>query len=172
MKSLLNYAAFNVAWALAVGGAAQGRMWDGPLAALALVGLHLVLLPARERLPQLGLVLVAGLLGSLADSGLRAAGLLTYPTSPPSVLVPAWITALWVAFGTLPRLSLAWLAPRPRLAAALGAVAGPLCFVLGRRMGAIDAGENLAITCGALAVEYAVATPALLLVSTRLHREV
>lgn len=169
MRNLANYAAFNVAWALAVSGAARGRMWDGPLAVLALVGLHLVLVPRDERLRQLALVLVAGGAGALADSGLRASGFLTYPTSPPGVLVPPWITSLWIAFGTLPRLSLAWLAPRPWLAAALGAVAGPLCFVLGRRMGAIDIGTSLASTCAALAIEYAVATPVLLRLSARLR---
>jgi hypothetical protein len=58
-----------------------------------------------------------------------------------------------------------WLAGRPALAALLGAVGGPLSFAAGARMGAVGVGPTPALTWGVLALEYALATPLLLLLA-------
>jgi hypothetical protein len=113
--------------------------------------------------------IAAGLLGSLADCGLAALGLLAYPMAPPgwpAWLVPPFIASLWIAFATLPHVSLAWLAPRPALAALLGALGGPLSFAAGVNAGAVVHGASVPATSAALALEYALATPLLLRWST------
>lgn len=162
MRNVANFLLFQAAWLVAVGGAARGNAWIGPgaVAALAMIYLTQVRAPLRDAL----YLALAGLSGTLADSALASLGLIRYPGTGDTLapLAPPWISALWIAFATLPRFSLAWLAPRPGLAALLGAIGGPLSFFAGARMGAIATGESPASTYAVLALEYALATPALL----------
>lgn len=163
MKSLLQFAAFQAFWFAAVLGAARGAVWLGVLALLPY--LFWMLWRERDWARLASRWLAAGALGSLADCGLAALGLLAYPTTPaawPAWLVPPFIASLWIAFATLPHVSLAWLAPRPGLAVALGALGGPLSFAAGVRTGAVGYGDSVLATNAALAVEYAFATPLLL----------
>ena len=163
MRSLAQFAAFQAFWFAAVLGAARGDVWLGPLALVPY--LVWMLWRERERTRLAACWLAAGALGSLADVALAALGLLTYPTLPadwPAWLPPPFIASLWIAFATLPHVSLAWLAPRPALAALLGALGGPLSFAAGVRAGAVGYGESILSTNLALAVEYAIATPLLL----------
>jgi hypothetical protein len=160
VTSLLQFAAFHLLWLAAVLGAARGAVWLG---AAALVLYLAGMLWREERRARLAARwIAAGLLGSFADGGLALLGLLTYPTAPagwPAGLVPPFIASLWIAFATLPHASLAWLAPRPALAALLGALGGPLSFAAGVRAGAVGYGDSVVATNVALALEYAVATP-------------
>lgn len=168
MRNVVNFLAFQAAWFVVVGGAARGSLWIGPVVVAALVALHLALVPPCERLRQLAYVALAGLLGALLDSLLKAIDATAYPTSYgadsawPTWLAPLWIAALWTAFATLPRFSLGWLRGRHVLAAVLGAVGGPLSFFAGTRMGAVAVGDSSVLTWTVLAAEYAVVTPLLL----------
>ena len=141
-------------------------MWLGPLAVLAVVTLHLFfVVRPTERRWELGYILVVGLVGMLADTGLGVVGATRYPTSEAVwslALVPPWITGLWVLFATLPHHSLDWLRGRPLLAAGLGALGGPLSYLAGTRFGAVAVGDEPLLTLGALAIEYALVTPLLL----------
>lgn len=162
MRSLRQFVLFQVLWCVAVLGAARGQAWWG---ALALVPYLVAECPAAARGAWLARVLAAGAAGSLLDSLLAALGVLRHPLAPvgwPAPLVPPFIAVLWIAFATLPRVSLAWLAPRPGLAALLGAVGGPLSFAAGVRTGAVGVGESSLVTYAWLALEYALATPLLL----------
>lgn len=163
MNSLLQFVAFQAFWLAAVLGAARGQVWLGVLALVPY--LVWMLRRERERGQLASRWLVAGALGSLADCALAALGLLAYPTTPaawPAWLVPPFIASLWIAFATLPHVSLAWLATRPGLAVALGALGGPLSFAAGVRTGAVGYGESFLATNAALALQYALATPLLL----------
>ena len=160
MKSLLQFAAFQALWLAAVLGAARGQVWLGSLALVPYV--VVMVWRERERARLASRWLAAGALGSLADCALAACGLLAYPTAPaawPAWLVPPFIASLWIAFATLPHISLAWLAPRPWLAAAFGALGGPLSFAAGVRAGAVGYGESALMTNAVLALQYALATP-------------
>lgn len=163
MRNLLSFLSFQGAWFVAVEGAARGSMWAGPAAAAVVAAVHVArsARPARE----IAFLLGVGLAGTLADTALHALEVTGYPTSRegwPFLFVPPWITALWLAFATQTGTSLAWLAPRPWLAALLGAVGGPLSYLAGVRIGAVATGEPAWATWVGLAVEYAVATPLLL----------
>lgn len=166
MKNVANFILFQAGWFACVSAAAQGRMWLGPLAVLAVVTVHLFLIARpTERRWELRYILVVGLVGMLADTGLGLLGAMRYPTSEAVwslALVPPWITALWVLFATLPHHSLGWLRTRPYLAAGLGALGGPLSYLAGTRLGAVAAGDQPLLTWGALSIEYALVTPLLL----------
>ena len=166
MRNAGNFLLFQAVWFTTVWGAAGGRPWIGPIATLAFLGVHLRMLGSRrERRRELAYVLAVGLLGTVADSLLHAVGATAYPSShqrSSGAWAPLWITSLWLAFATLPRFSLGWLRGRPVLAAALGAVGGPLAYLAGTRLGAVAVGDSPLLTWAALALEYAVATPLLL----------
>ncbi len=163
MKNLANFLLFQGAWFVAIEGAARGAIWPGPAAMAVVVAVHLALSPDRAR--ELRFLLLAGVVGTVADTALATLGATAYPSSQaawPHALVPPWITALWIGFATLPRFSLAWLAHRPWLAAILGGVGGPLSYLAGVRLGAVAVSPEPLLTWVALAGEYALATPLLL----------
>ncbi len=163
MRSARQFVLFQGLWFAAVFGAARGHAWLGVLALAPYLALELP--AAAERSRWFTRVLAVGLAGSLLDSLLAALGVLRHPLAPagwPAPLVPPFITVLWMAFATLPRVSLAWLAPRPLRAAALGALGGPLSFWGGLRVGAVAAGDSPRLTYAVLALEYALVTPLLL----------
>jgi len=168
VRKFANFALFQVAWYASVEAASRGSVWIGPLAVALLLLAHLAWLGMRMR--DVGIALLVGLAGGALDSGLLNAGVLAYPGSHgswPDVLAPPWIAGLWAAFATLPRLSMAWLADRPIAAALLGAVGGPLSYRAGMAMGAVAVPASDLLTYGALALEYAIATPLLLRLLTR-----
>jgi hypothetical protein len=167
VRNLLNFALFQAAWFVAVSGVARGAgAVVTPLATVgALVVLHLafVVRPGARR-RELRLLACVGLAGTVADSLLLAAGATAYPNVPegwPGALVPPLISGMWIAFATLLRHSLGWLAGRPLLATVLGAVGGPLSYLAGTRLGAVAVGDQPALTWGLLGAEYAIATPLL-----------
>jgi hypothetical protein len=170
VASLASFVAFQAFWLVAVGGAARGLPWAGLLALPVLLAVHARLVPADERGRELAFVVAVGVLGAALDSALKALAVTRYPSSEGGwalPVVPPFIAALWAGFATLPRFSLGWLRGRPVLTALLVALGGPLSYLAGVRMGAVEAGEGPAPAWLALAVEYALVTPLLLRLAPR-----
>ena len=156
----VNFAISQGAWFACVLGAAGGRPWLGPLVVLAWAALHVALCPDPRREAQL--LLAVGVLGYVLDSGLVLGGLLVFP--PPSALggpSSLWMVALWVLFGTTLHGPLAPLVARPWLAAAAGAILGPLAYGAGVRLGAAAFGPNPGVSQGAVGLVWAAALPAM-----------
>lgn len=63
--------------------------------------------------------------------------------------------------------ALHWLAHRPALAVAVGAVGGPLAYLAGARLGAVTLRPTEAGALVAIALEWAVALPLLLFLAGR-----
>lgn len=161
--NLLHFLSFQAVWFAAVLGSAHGNDWLWPMALVVHLALHLAGVQRARRLRELAALALCGLAGLGMDSALHAIGATHYPTSAtPFGLVPAWIVALWIAFGSLPRYSLAWLRGRTALAAVLGAVGGPLSYFGGTRTGAVAMSDPAWISIVALAVQYALVTPLLM----------
>ena len=132
----LNVLGFLLGWLACVGGAALGRPWLGPAAALLLVSAHAAesAHPARE-LRRLAAV---GLFGVAVESAALGAGLYGYAGGGAVWwLAPAWIVSLWLLLGATFESSLLSLARRPRLAAPAGAIGGALSFALAMKLGAV-----------------------------------
>lgn len=169
-RNLSNFLIFQVVWFACVLGAADGHPWLGAGLGALLLPLNLAFVPAGERLREVRLWLAVGAAGIALDSGLHSLGLLGFPEAArPSGalwehLVPPWIALLWVAVGTLLRASLQWLHGRLGLAAALGAIGGPLSFWSGVRLGATEMPAG-AGSVAALSIEYAAVFPILLAVA-------
>ena len=165
MRVVLNLVAFNLGWLASVLGGAAGVPWAGVMVVTGVVALHLFL--ARQPGEEIKIVGVALLLGVVWDSALVAAGWITYPSG---MVVPGaapfWIVAMWANFVTLLNVSLRWLRGRPALAALLGAAGGPLTYWGGAQLGGATLVAPAAVL-GALAVGWAVFTPALVAFAQR-----
>lgn len=166
MNVLINFVAFQFGWFSSVLGGAKQLPWAGPLAVLAIVALHLY----RSEKPQaeLKLIVACGLLGTVFDSLLVAAGWVGYPSGMFSaVMAPYWIIAMWMLFGTTLNISMGWMKGRPLLAAAIGLVAGPLTYLAGHKLGGIEF-TNQAAALTALGLGWAVIMPALMRLAAHL----
>lgn len=165
---LLNFAGFQLCWFANVLAAAHGLPWAGPLLTLAWLGAHVALL--RDDAPCDARVILAGAaFGWLADSALVLAGLIAFP-EPARLGAPTtiWMVALWAGFAATLRHALGWLRGRWLAGAVLGALGGPLAYLAGESLGAIVLSGHAAFA--AVALQYALATPLLLLVVSRCER--
>jgi Protein of unknown function (DUF2878) len=153
----MNVLAFQAAWLGTVGGAAVGRPWIGPVAAVAVVACHVAIAAQPRR--ELGAIVAAAALGTAWDIVPAALGLIEYRGGVAALGgAPLWIAALWLAFATTLNVSLRWLRTRRVLAIALGAVFGPLCYQAGAALGALQLVEPYA-ALGVQAVAWAVLLP-------------
>ena len=151
IRTAVDFLGYLGCWWAAILGAAHGLWWAGPAAAVSYLVIHLGFLdPTREAGRR---VILGTAVGLLVEQGNMMAGVTAY--SPPTALAPAWMVGLWAAFSATAGLSMAWLRGKPILAAVLGAVAGPLTFMAGARLGALTLGPW---ATPVLALEWALAT--------------
>ncbi len=171
MNTLAILLAYQATWFVAVIGAGRGSWWPGVLAAALFALWRLAVSPMRAL--ELHLLLAALGIGLLLESVWVGSGLLDYaawPWAGPS----AWILALWCAFALVVVPLLGYLHRRPWLAAALGAVGGPLAY-LGAASGwdALRFSEPRWHALLALGAGWALAMPALAALAARgLQRDI
>lgn len=125
---LVNALGFEVIWTLCV----MGGSWVAAVAGSAWVTLHLRYVGKPD---EWRLVAAFALLGLAIDGSLQLAGGLIFNNQwLIAGLLPLWLWMLWPLFATLVHHSLAWLWRRPWLAAALGALGGPLSYYAGAEL--------------------------------------
>ncbi len=99
------------------------------------------------------LMIEAFVLGVVLDSALM--WLKVYDFHPNGWLVPLWLALLWPLLATTLRHCLAWTARPWWLAAAVGAVGGPLSYYAGGRLAGVGFGYGVGVTMAGLAVVWA-----------------
>lgn len=160
-----NIAVSQLAWFSAVLGAARHIPLWGTACVLAAIGWHLAVSARPKR--EACLVGLAMLIGFVTESVHTATGQVSYPSGQfDPRLAPYWIVALWGLFAIGLNVTLRWLRHRLWLAALLGAVAGPLAFASGVRLGAAQFVHAQPAVL-ALALGWAIALPTLVWLSTR-----
>ena len=162
---LANIVTFQAGWFACVLGAARGYTWFGPVLVLVIATVWLL---AAARPFSLALVLgLSGVVGWCWDSWLSILGFIGYAPGPlPAPFAPLWILALWVLLGTTLDVSLRWLRGRWWLAALLGAVTGPLAYLGGARLGALQLLRPTEALC-AQAIGLGLLLPVLVALSRR-----
>jgi len=162
---LANLVLTQIGWFACVLGAARGLPWLGTGFALAVVGWHLWRAPRGG--VEAKLVLAAMAVGSTFDAAMQASGSLAFVNGHwLASLGPHWMTALWALFGMTLNVTLRWLKGRWLLCALLGAVAGPLSFVGGAKLGAATLVDPT-LALGLLAIGWAAMLPLLVRLGMR-----
>ena len=131
-----------------------------------LVGAHIASTPNHK---SLWMIVTTGLVGFLAESLLVAVGVVRYAAAwPTAVLAPAWIIALWLAFGTTLGAMRAVISGSVlQKSALIGAALGPFSYFGGERLGALVLPGSALLTFIALAAIWGVALPLLLALHQR-----
>jgi hypothetical protein len=162
---LANAALFQLGWFACVLGAAEGHPWAGTALAACIVAWHIRC--AARPADEIHLVALVVIIGAAWDSLLVSLGWIAYPSGTLlSGAAPYWIVALWALFATSLNVSMRWLKQRSWLAAALGALCGPLAYWAAVRLGAVEFVHPLrAIT--ALSLGWSMLMPALMRLSQR-----
>jgi Protein of unknown function (DUF2878) len=160
-RSVQDIALFQIVWLSAAIGAARGLTWPGIAAAAIAIALHATATDGRTLLKKLA---VCGLTGFLLESVLVSTGAVRYGAPWPSeVVAPLWIAALWLAFATTLSTTRRALGQRPiAVAAALGAIMGPLTYMAGERLGALTLAEPRLTSLGMIAFLWCAALPTIL----------
>ncbi|MCY7353636.1 MAG: DUF2878 domain-containing protein [Lysobacter sp.] len=167
MSNLANAIASQLLWLLAVGGAARGFGWAGPVGVCVFAMLQMQGNNANRK--DLHAVVVCVAIGFLCDSMFATTGMVRYASPGPwPQLAPVWIVALWASLGLTLQHSLSFLQSRLWLAALLGAMAAPSSYyAAARAWHAIDLAQPLAATLAMLAVTWAIVLPLVVLIARR-----
>jgi hypothetical protein len=120
---------------------------------------------------QVHFLLLGVSIGLSIDTGMILAGVYE-PVREfmPWPLAPVWIIALWVLFAGTFDLSLQQIHGRPLLACLLGAVAAPLSYAAGGRMGAATMNPSFLKSYAAFGIVWGITVPALFALSSALLR--
>jgi hypothetical protein len=137
MQVAINVVVYQCAWFACVLGAATGRPVAGLVVAAVAVLWHLY--TARRPLTELVLVGIATLAGAAFEALLLLGGAVrAAPAFLVGGLLPLSMVALWAAFATTLNVSLRALRQRYLACALLAAVAAPLAYAAGARLGALQ----------------------------------
>ena len=159
MRSVLNFAAFQIGWFAAVLGAGHGMPWLGVVIVPLVFLVHLVL--SKDWRQELVIALAAAVMGFVVDTGLVAAGVFSpVPWMLPRPFSPPWMVMLWVNQATTLNGCMAWLRGRYLAGALFGAFGGPLAYLSGAKLGAASLPSTNGLVI--LGITWACAFPALL----------
>ncbi|MFN3746944.1 MAG: DUF2878 domain-containing protein [Hyphomicrobiaceae bacterium] len=128
---------FQAVWLVCAWSAAHGRTVQAVAVCCAYAVIAVGL--SRDRVPAARLAALSAALGMVVESLLIGLGILIHVTTWPSPLIaPAWLIALWMAYGATVPATRKLLGTRARLKSVLaGAIFGPLAYVAGGALGAL-----------------------------------
>lgn len=127
MNFWLTLIGYEVVWFAAVMGAGHDLWWPGVVATVLFAIWRLAVSPQRRI--EIRIAIAALALGILFDAVLVEMNLTHYAAAWPVPMLPAWLTALWVAFALTIVPLFGYLHARPWLAAVFGAIGGPLAYL-------------------------------------------
>jgi len=105
------------------------------------LGVHLLLVEERRR--ELFFLLLSFLMGLGMDSLFVYFNVTSFGSQAWKILgVPLWMLLLWPSFASTLALSMSWLRGRFVLAALFGLVGGPLSYLAGEKLGALQINES------------------------------
>ena len=162
LRAIANFVGFQSVWFLSLFGAGTHRAWLGALALAVFTAWHFR--SAHNPRAELVLVAIAGMVGLVVDTAFIQTHLLAYAEPLPFAgVAPYWILGMWINFALTLNGSLRWLHGRYMLAAALGAIGGPLAYAAGVKLKAATLLAGDVVVYGVLAATWAIAVPLLVL---------
>ncbi len=141
MAKFWNFVFFQLGWFACIIGAANHQVFWPVIITWLYLAIHIW--RSDHASSEVSLLLKSTIFGVSADSLISLSGLIVFDDAWPSQYVsPIWMWTLWALFASTIHGSLSWLRGKPLLGAALGAIAGPLSYEAGIRMGAASWGPN------------------------------
>ena len=169
MRPLLYAVGETLGWFACVLGAAHGKHWLGAAVVAALIILHLLTKATRSARRILTIVFVSVLFGLCLDSLLILIGVyVPVRWLLPAPLATIWLMMLWANFGLIVDVPLRRLQDHLLVAAVFGAVFGPVAYLGGQRLGAIQIVEPATFNLAVLAGAWALGLAALMCMARRL----
>lgn len=164
MKSiLLNIILFQVGWFACVLTAASSHPYFGAVIALVILGTHLFI--SKQYKQELRIIFIAMMLGLIWDSLLVSTGWISYQSGMVfDFMAPYWIVLMWALFAMTINSSLSWMKEKLALASVFGAIAGPLAYYAGVKLGSVYFIYEINALI-ALSIGWAIFTPLLLKLS-------
>ena len=168
MNLILNFGVFHIGWLACVIGAASNMSLLGSSIAILLIALHLY--RVTDFRAELYLVLAAAAIGFSWETLLLSQHWLAYAGTAAlgSSLAPYWLVVMWALFATTINVSMAWMKGRWLLAVVMGAVFGPMAFIAGEKLGAVEFIDNQRALI-ALSLGWAILMPLILWVAERIN---
>ena len=166
---IINFVLFQAGWFIGVLGASYNHTFLALTLSIVILLVHFALI--KNRILELKLIIIAGLIGLLFDGALLNFDLIIY--NDPGLLyllTPIWIVMLWMFFAMTLNHSLAWLRQKIYISILFGALGGPLAYIAGEKLGAITLLSTNSIII--LSIGWAFITPVLLIIANRLNRNV
>jgi len=164
---LANFVAFQLGWFACVLGGAWQYPFAGAGIAIVILAWHLS--TALDRPAELKLILSAGVIGWIWDTALLQTGWVSFADGAllPGT-APVWMVTLWMIFATTFNVSMKWIKSKLLLASVLGAAGGPIAYLGGARLGAMEFHDQQPALI-ALAIGWGIATPLLAVLANRLN---
>jgi hypothetical protein len=135
----LNFILFQSIWFAAILG--QEKLeW---LVAL-LLAFHVIL--SADLKDEIKVVLMCAAVGVVADTMLTFAGVLVFDPAPSALPIPFWLIGVWLGFAGTFRHSMSYLMAKPMIAIPAAAVAAPLSYLAGMKLGAVSFGLDIGAT--------------------------
>ena len=164
---IINFVLFQAAWFVCVLGASYNHTYLALTLSLIILLLHFAII--KNRMLELKLIIIAGLIGLLFDGALLNFDLIIYnDPGLPYPFTPIWIVMLWMIFAMTLNHSLAWLSQKIYVSVLFGAMGGPLAYIAGEKLGAITLLSTYSIIT--LSIGWALITPLLLLIANKLNK--
>ena len=127
---LINLAGFKLVWFFSLLGAGTGKPWLGAALLGVFMALHFAVSASRR--VDLLLVAAAVMTGAVLDTIFARTGTLIYAEHLPwTGFAPFWILVMWANFALTLNMACRWLHGRYILAAAVGAIGGPVAYLAG-----------------------------------------
>lgn len=140
----VNLIAFNFLWFGLV-------YWGNSFALIAVLALALHLRFYCKGKQELWLIIIVTSIGIFVDSMLSYLQVFIFTSTQ---LIPLWLAILWACFAATILHSLHFLAISKLLQVVMGAVFGPLSYIAGEKMGAVQFGYSLTFTSLILAITW------------------
>ena len=165
MKNILvNIILFQIGWFACVLTAASNQPLVGALISLLIIVSHVLI--SKQYKQEIRIIVIAMVIGLFWDSLIVSAGWITYTSGMFSdFMAPYWIVLMWALFATTLNYSLSWMKEKLLLSVVFGAIAGPLAYYAGAKLGAVEFINDI-YALVTLSIGWAIFTPMLLMLST------
>jgi len=155
---IINFIGFQIGWFTCAFSAAYDRQWIAIGVVVCMLFMHLSF--SKRRKQDFYFIFCVTVLGGLIETMAGLLGIYWFNGSfYANWIVPLWFLALWALFASTLHYSLSWLNRRYLLAAFLGAIAGPLSYFGGEKIGALDIIDNTAMSLSCLIIIWGAGMP-------------